>query len=200
MKGDGVVFPCCQAIQKYLPAEDVLFVEIARQVPNAQFVFVIQPWAPVEPFRQRLNREFTLHGLNPDQYLVFHPFLEPTAYLGLHLTSNVFLDSIGFSGFNTTADAIACGLPIVTLPGKLFRGRQSYGLLTQMKVTDTIARDCDHYVELAVRLAHEPEWRRSISERMLENCGKVFNDQRSIKALEDFLFAAVAAHPDRIRG
>ncbi len=89
-------------------------------------------------------------------------------------------------------EAIACGLPIVTLPGRFLRGRQSYGVLTQLGVTDTIARDKQEYVDIAVRLGQDRAWRAQIVERMKANHGLLFGDTRSVRALEDFYGSVVA--------
>lgn len=191
LKDDSVVFLCCQAIQKYLPGDDDLFVRIALEIKNAQFVFAVPRRAPVDVLRQRLGRAFAAQGLSVDEHMVVLPYLPSIDYLGLHLTADVFLDSIGFTGLNTTADAIACGLPVVTLRAATFRGRQSAGMLAQMDVTDTVARDRDDYVAIAVRLGLQPEWRREISARLRGAADRLFNDTRSIGALEEFLGQAV---------
>ena len=45
------------------------------------------------------------------------------------------------------------GVPVVTCPGKTFAGRHSLSHLSNLGLTETIARDLDEYVELAVSLA-----------------------------------------------
>jgi predicted O-linked N-acetylglucosamine transferase (SPINDLY family) len=77
----------------------------------------------------------------------------------LNLLCDVYLDSFGFSGGNTTLDAIACNLPIVTCPGEFMRGRLSYAMLTRLGLSETIAQDEAEYIDIAVRLGLEPVWR-----------------------------------------
>ena len=81
-------------------------------------------------------------------------------------------------------DAIACRLPVVTTPGEFMRGRQSYGILTQFGVTDTIAPDVDGYIEIAVRLGLDRAWRAGIVERIASRYSTLYSDRRSIVALE----------------
>ena len=45
------------------------------------------------------------------------------------------------------------GVPVVTCPGETFASRHSLSHLSNMGLTETIARDLDEYVELAVSLA-----------------------------------------------
>lgn len=100
---------------------------------------------------------------------------------------DVFLDSIGWSGCNTTLEAIACDLPVVTLPGPLMRGRHSMAFLEMMGLTDTIADSLDHYVEIAARLGSDAHWRKKIRARVAANKHKLYKDSKCITYLEEFL-------------
>ena len=44
------------------------------------------------------------------------------------------------------------GLPLVSLPTNQLRARMAYSLYRTMNITDMLARDRDHYVELALSL------------------------------------------------
>ncbi|MEG3857896.1 tetratricopeptide repeat protein [Microcoleus sp. herbarium12] len=190
---DAVIYLSCQSGFKYLPQYDYLFVEIARYVPKAQFVFVfrskifLNSSKTVEnKFRQRLHKAFTAAQLNSEDYCVFLPAQNWDGYTSLLLNSDVFLDTLSFSGGHTSFDAVACNLPIVTCPGQFMRGRQSYGILKMLGVTDTIAQNEAEYIEIAVRLGLDPEWRREISHQMNERHADLFEDKTCVKALEQF--------------
>jgi predicted O-linked N-acetylglucosamine transferase (SPINDLY family) len=64
------------------------------------------------------------------------------------------------------------------------RSRQSYGMLQQLGVTETIAQDEDEYVAIAVRLAEDPQWRQEVHSRLLANQGNLFGDKSGVQALE----------------
>ena len=99
----------------------------------------------------------------------------------------MFLDSIGWSGCNSALESLPHGLPIVTTPGALMRGRHSAAILAMMGMTDTIAATIDDYVALAARLANDPAQRQALKARMREAEPKVYRDRACITALEDFL-------------
>lgn len=91
-----------------------------------------------------------------------------------------------WSGCNTTCEAIACGLPVVTMPGEFMRGRHTYAILTQLGVTETIADDEAAYVDLAVRLGVDVEWRKSVVSRMRDQFPRLYGDRSCVRALEAF--------------
>ena len=85
------------------------------------------------------------------------------------------VDTLHWSGGNTSLDALACSLPVVTLPGTYMRGRQSAGMLSLLGIPELIARDRADYVVLASRLITEPAWRRSLAERIRAAQDRLFD-------------------------
>jgi protein O-GlcNAc transferase len=188
------VFLCCQSSFKYLPQHDDLFTRVAKRVPGCQFVFLALNDMVGRDFRARLDRAFASEGMDASEHCVILPQLRTLDYWNLNLLSDVFLDSLEWSGGVSTLEAIACGLPIVTLPGAYMRGRHSYGILRQLGVTDTIARDKTEYVEIATRLATDHVWREQVIHHMRVNYDRLFWDTACVQALENFFRSAVRRH------
>ena len=188
---DRIVYLCCQSIFKYLPHHDDLFVRIAKRLSEAQFVFLALNDVVAKDFKTRLRRAFAAQGLEATDHCVILPLLGKFDYLNLNLVADVFLDSLEWSGGVTTLEAIACGLPPVTFPGRYMRGRHSYGILTQLDVTDTVAHDKDEYVEIAVRLGADRQWRTDVINRMKSNHARLYSDTKCVRALEDFFRSVV---------
>jgi protein O-GlcNAc transferase len=188
IRNDAVVFLSCQSLFKYLPQYDYIFATIAQRVPQAQFVFVESHISDyiTNIFRQRLQKAFVKFGLNIEEYCSFLPRLNKNDYLSLNLVSDIFLDTFTFSGGITTLNAIECNLPVVTCPGEFMRGRQSYGILHMIGVTETIAKDEAEYIEIAVRLGLDKQWRQSIEQQISQNQERLYDDQNCVEALEQF--------------
>lgn len=183
----AVIYFCGQSIFKYLPANDPILAAIAQRVPNSKFVFLKRPNPNVaEQFKQRLSKAFAKLGLNLEEYSIFLPLLSKDDYLNLNLLSDVFLDSFGWSGGNTTLEAIAYNLPVVTYPGEFMRGRHSYAILKMLGVTDTIASSPEEYVEIAVRLGNDESYREEIKEKIKANHHNLYDDLECVRALEKF--------------
>lgn len=192
LREDAVVYVCCQSLFKYLPRHDEVFLALAMALEDAQFLFIGAAGQPAtRTFRTRLEGAFRKAALDPDRHLVFAEPVMPDRFPSLIRAGDVYLDSIGWSGGNTTLEAIACDLPVVTLPTGLMRGRHSAGILTQMGLGDTVATDVVDYMTRAVRLA-DPETRAALIERQKAARPKLYGDQRPVRALERMLVRAVA--------
>jgi protein O-GlcNAc transferase len=192
---DATVYLSCQSVFKYLPQYDYIFAEIARKVPEAQLVFVNPPGSSLaSQFRQRIQTAFSNCELDYQKYCLFIPRQNREGYVNLNLVSDVFLDTLGWSGGNTTLEAIAYGLPVVTLPGVFMRGRQSYGFLKLIEVTETIATSEEDYIEIAVKLGLDRQWRHQIVQKMANTQHLLFEDTECVEALESFYRNAIKNH------
>ncbi|HEY9810372.1 MAG TPA: hypothetical protein V6D13_13660, partial [Halomicronema sp.] len=186
LREDAILYLCSQSLFKYLPQHDWIFSEIARRVPQAQFAFLSNSKFVDKKFKKRLQQAFKQVNLDSEQYCLILPQQSWADYLNLNLISDIFLDTLDWSGGNTTLEAIACNLPVVTYPGEFMRGRHSYAILKMLGVTDTIAPNHAEYVEIAVKLGHDLEWRNNIIQRMAERHSYLYDDKVSVEALDNF--------------
>jgi predicted O-linked N-acetylglucosamine transferase (SPINDLY family) len=68
---------------------------------------------------------------------------------------DIALDPFPFSGCATSADALAMGVPVITLEGEAPAGRQTASLLAAAGRGEWIAHDLDGYVRIACMLASD---------------------------------------------
>lgn len=177
---------------KYAPEHDQVLVAIAQKIPNCQLIFFESPEQPLSfAFRGRLAKAFELENLNISDFARFIPWQKTEAFYGLMHKADVFLDTIGFSGFNTAIQAIECGLPIVTREGLFLRGRLASGILRRMGMTELIANNEEEYVNLVVKLVQDRTYRQAIQEKIIANRSILFDDLEPIRALEQFLIEVV---------
>ena len=190
---DETMFWCCQSLFKYLPQDDDVFPRIAKDLAKCKFVFIEAPQGEyvTEVFRQRLRRVFEEFGLNYQHYCIFLPRLDAPEFAGTTAIADVFLDSIGWSGCNSTLEAIAHNIPILTLPGNLMRGWHTMAILKMMGIKETIAQTKEDYVKIAIRLGEDAQYRKYISQQVGENKYKLYGDLKPVRALEDFFFKVV---------
>ena len=186
---DSPLLLCPGSPFKYAPQHDYLYVEIARRLGKCQIVFVIG--ARLEnvsaKLRGRLERVFKSAGLDFNRYVRFIPWQSRQEFYGLMECAAVFLDSTGFSGFNTVMQGIEAGVPVVALDGQFLRGRLGSGILKRMGLPELVAASEQDYVALVVRLARDAEYRHDIRKRIADNRHVLFNDTAPVKGLDEFL-------------
>ena len=127
-----------------------------------------------------------------EEFVRFIPWQGGPAFDGLLTRADIFLDTIGFSGFNTAMQAIERGLPIVSWEGRFLRGRLASGPLRRMGLHELVSESEEEYIALAVRLVQDREYRDQIRRRIEAKRHILFEDIAPIRAMEDFMTAAVA--------
>ena len=102
-------------------------------------------------------------------------------YFRLLDAADVLLDPLHYGGGLTSFDGLSLNKPIVTLPGSFVRGRYTFGFYRTMGVTECVAGSVDDYVERAVRLGVDRDWRMHVVDRIRESSGAIFESGESIR-------------------
>jgi predicted O-linked N-acetylglucosamine transferase (SPINDLY family) len=177
---------------KYAPQFDPVFPAIARGLGRCRFVFFDYRVGELSArLRRRLRDAFARDNMAFDEFVVFLPWQSRGAFHALLGRAAVYLDTIGYSGFNTAMQAVACGTPIVAREGRFLRGRFGSGILRRLGCGEWVARSVEDYVALATRLARDAGERARMRARMEAGRPALFEDRAPVRALEQFLAAAV---------
>ncbi len=192
LRPDDLACFCPQSLFKYQPRHDRILPAIAARVDRARFVFLDHRRALelTHRFQDRLGRAFAAQGLDPDRHLLFLPSQPPDRYLALAQCCDLFLDSLGWAGFNTAMEAAGAGLPLITCPQGPMRGRHGGAVAQRLGLDAAMAHDEEEYVELAVRAGLDNSFRAGLRDTVLANRDRLYNDQAPIRALEQFLLEA----------
>jgi len=142
---------------------------------------------PTRNLRARLLRALRSVSATPENHLQFFPHGSRDEFLRVNLVCDVMLDSLYWSGGNTTLDALHCGLPVVTCPGEFMRGRQSMAMLHRLGCDELIVDSPLALAESAVALAQDRPRRMSISARIRERLPMLTDDIAPLLALEKTL-------------
>jgi protein O-GlcNAc transferase len=173
---------------KYAPEHDRLLVDIARQLGRCRFVFFEARMAFLSPqLLRRLATAFERAGLDAERHLLLMPWLPPAEFAGLMRQADLFLDTPGFSGFNTAMQAIGAGLPVVAFEGRFMRGRFASAILQRLALDRCIARSPAEYVRRSVELVRDEAERRRIREHMHQHAATLWGDRAPTRALVRFL-------------
>jgi predicted O-linked N-acetylglucosamine transferase (SPINDLY family) len=68
--------------------------------------------------------------------------------------ADLFLDTWPYNCGSTTNDVIGVGTPLLTVTGRSMVSRMGSSVLHALNAGAMVARDLDHYEELAIALAH----------------------------------------------
>jgi protein O-GlcNAc transferase len=189
-EGEAVLALYPQSLFKIRPENDQLVVELLRRHPKLVLVmFQGQTQALTSAFVTRMSKAFAQAGLAPAGRIKMLPAMSHDDYLSVCLNCDFMLDTLFWSGGNTSLDAIACGLPIVTLAGEFMRSRQSAAMLRLMELEELVAASEASYLDIASKIIDDPVWRDELRGRMVANRQNVFDDPSPILALIEWLRA-----------
>jgi predicted O-linked N-acetylglucosamine transferase (SPINDLY family) len=180
---DKHLYGCPQSLFKLHPEFDEVIGGILLQDPLGEVVLL----SGARPNWNRLILSRFANSI-PDvvDRIRFIPRQRYEDFLRLHTVFDVLLDPLHYSGGNTSYEAFACGMPIVTLPSAYLRGRITHGLYRRMNVLDCVAASPEEYVQKAVRLATDRAYRQDIQEHILTCARCLYEDHAAIRELEHF--------------
>jgi protein O-GlcNAc transferase len=182
---------CAGSPSKYNPNHDSIFVEIAKRLGQCQFIFFDFDENLTAILRERLQTAFAHTQLDANQFLRFIPFLKKEEFYGLMQKADLYLDTIGFSGFNTAMQALMCDLPVITIEGNKMRGRLASAILNRIGLSDLICQSSAAYVDLVVELTQNQQSLSTYKDKIAKSKNILFNDLEPIRALEDFLIQQI---------
>ncbi len=139
---------------KITPEVVAVWARILHAAPTARLVMKYRGLGD-EAVKKRFLDLFAAHGVGPHR-LDLLPSSSYTDYLATFHRVDVALDPFPFSGSTITCESLWMGVPVVTWPGETFAGRHSLSHLSNVGLTETIARDPDGYVERAIAMAGDP--------------------------------------------
>jgi len=187
-KSNTTIFLNLQSLFKLLPQDDHIYLDILKKNSDCCFWFIHGKKISVTSiFKERISKLFKKEGYDFEKYSYFHPRCSQEEFFGLIEESDIILDSFNWSGGNTSLEAISLNKPIVTYPSAFMRGRHTYGILKILDIEETIAISKKNYVEIAVKLANDKNFRNSIVDKIKKNKNKLFNDDKPLKFLEEVI-------------
>jgi CRISPR-associated protein Csy1 len=185
---DRCLFLCPQSLFKIHPDNDELFARVLAANSRAALVLFDGRHPRVTSrFMERLTRAFDRHGVSARERIIVLPALSHDDYLRVNRACDAMLDTLHWSGGNTSLDALACGLPVVTLPGAYMRGRQSAAMLRIIGAEALIASDLEGYVRIASQIAGDTAWRDEQARTIRDGNGALFDRPEPVQAFSELL-------------
>lgn len=192
------IYLCPQSLCKIHPDNDALLLDIVARDEQALLLFFEgQSQGQTEAFVRRLTRALRERDVPPRQQIRFLPRMDRASFLGVMQVADVMIDTLRWSGGNTTLDALASALPVVTMEGAFMRGRQTAAMLRILGLDELIAADRDAYVARALRVTGDPGYRSALSLRIRDALPKLLDRPEPAAALANALEQAAKASASR---
>jgi protein O-GlcNAc transferase len=119
--------------------------------------------------RKQLVDSFAAEGVSSDR-ISFVETLPLADYLRQHQLIDIALDTFPYTGGTTTCDALWMGVPVFTIAGDLAVSRSGVSILSNIGLTELIAKTPEEYLRMAIDLAGDADrlgrLRATIRERM----------------------------------
>jgi len=162
-----------------------VWMHILRECPHSE-LHILSPGNAAE---QNLESAAQGYGVNPER-LRWLPRVSHQEHLDRIGRLDLILDTWPYGGHTTTADALAAGVPVLTLEGKNFTGRVSGSLLTAAGLGKSlIAKSEKEYAQIACALYASPDVLKKIYDFMARNLpnSSLFDSVKRTRDLEAVL-------------
>jgi protein O-GlcNAc transferase len=188
------IFICPQSLFKVHPDNDEIFLDIMAADPQAVILFFQGNWPAItQAFGARIGEGLVARGLPARGQVKFLPRVNAAVFRSMLAMCDVVLDTLHWSGGNTSLDALSVGAPIITLPGEFMRGRQTQAMLKTMDAIELIVPSREVYVQRALALASDGAMNNKLREKLFRHCGAIFDRREPITALARHL-EEIATH------
>jgi predicted O-linked N-acetylglucosamine transferase (SPINDLY family) len=190
LPAQGALYFCPHRLAKFHPDFDPVLRRILEEDPDGHLVVLQGRLRPTAALHARWDRTI---GKTLARRVLFVPHQGPEDYSRLLSLATAVLDVPTYSSCLTGYDALACGVPLVTLPGRYMVQRYVAGLYAQMGMQDLMAADEEAYVRLAVELGRNGDFREAMSRQIVERCDVLFEDDAVVREYEAFFRQAAQA-------
>lgn len=138
-----------------------------------------------------LRRAAAARGVDPDR-LVFAPAAGRADHLARLPLADLFLDSFTVNAGNAARDALAAGVPVLTLPGQQSAARTSASLLQAAGLPEMIAESTQDYEAKAAELAADSTTAASLRSKLRtrQQTAALFSPERLARQVEAAFDAA----------
>jgi protein O-GlcNAc transferase len=176
---DGFVYCAFHKAEKISPDVFALWMQILTKVPSSVLWLLSLSDAARRNLRQAADR----HDVDPAR-LVFAPYDSRDRYLARQRLGDLMLDTLHHSAMTTACDAMAAGLPVLTIRGDAMSSRAGESLARAAGVPEMVVRDKDAYVERAIFLARNPDVLQRLRQKLLARTGPLFDTVGRVRELE----------------
>jgi protein O-GlcNAc transferase len=150
-----ITFGCFNTLMKITQPVLRLWARVLAAVPGSRLVKKFN--AVSDSAKRMVLEEFAANGIAADRVEMVGRVPTFEEHVRLFERIDIALDPFPYNGTTTTCEALAMGLPVVTLAGASHAGRVGVSLLTNVGLPEMVAQHEDDYLRIARELAEDVE-------------------------------------------
>lgn len=180
-------FAIIQSLFKLLPKYDYIYGKILKENPLSKLYF-IKDNDPhyTNKFISRLKKN-KMTKKYFDRILFLNRMDQEDFFKSVS-SFKVILDSIGWSGGNTTMEALFLNKPIVTMKGNNLRSNHTAAILKKMDLKVLVSNNYFEYIYISKKLLKDQNFYNEIVNKIKENKAKIFNNNLSLyESLKEYI-------------
>ena len=180
------VYLCANTLPKIHPLMDDIFYELLNRDQSANLVLLRGDYPPGKSLKARLKER-----LGP--YYSRVKFLKTLSKDDAHALLQAVdcsLDSYPLCGMSSSFDGMMLGVPIVTLPSDIPFGNWTAAIYDYIGVSGLTAKSVDEYIDIAMRLASDKDWRQQKSAEVLKASSRYVESKESADEFQQFIIKA----------
>jgi predicted O-linked N-acetylglucosamine transferase (SPINDLY family) len=185
----GGLYLAPQRLAKFHPAQDELFRQVLNADPEGHLVVLAGK-------RDYALRQLQVRWTNTlgsvARRIIVLPSQTAANFRRLLSVGDALLDIRQYNVSLMAYDAFSVNLPVVTLPGRLTVERAALGFYRHMGLEHLVAETPAQYVELAVRLGTDTDFRALVRTLLADRRDVLFEDPLVVHEHERFFDAALA--------
>ncbi len=182
-----ITFGCMHNPAKCNDEMIVLWAEILTRLPQSHLAFKYKGFGDAS-CQDDFKKRFADKGIKSER-LSFEGASDFTGLFAFMQGIDLALDPLPFAGGLMTCLTLWMGVPVLTMPGALFAGRQGLSFLSTIGITDTIAESREDYIAKAITLANDLPRLQSLRQRLRPamEASPLCDGKRATKGLQDLL-------------
>lgn len=178
----GFVFCSFAAGSSITPREFDIWMRLLGGAPDSVLWLLENGDHPVS----NLRRAAAARGIDPGR-LIFAPPAPAADHLSRLPLADLFLDTFTVNAREAAREALAAGLPVLTLPGQQFAARTGASLLQAAGLPELIAASEAEYEAKAAGIAADPAASKALREKLqeLQESAPLFSIPRFTRQVEN---------------
>ena len=187
-KHENNSFYILQSLFKFLPKYDHLLGVMLEQNKNST-ISLLKDRDPyyTKIFIERLLKNKKIKK-NFNRLIFLDGHDEKFKFIDKLTEHKIIIDTIGWSGGNTSLEALFLNKPIITLKGNTLRSNHTAAFLKEIDLEILIAKNYIEYLQLANKLMENKEFFNFIVSKIIKNKHLIFNKKISLyEKIKDLL-------------